>query len=91
MYVCVISRKRFVKFIFRCKVQLFRLETEYYFIRMAAAADLIVSHSIEPIFVNVGVLSRQWHVIANIVLQTFSYHWFVGITLFFNGAAQKIV
>ena len=38
---------------------------EYYFIRMAAAADHTVPHSIGPIFMlffrNYDVVSRQWH------------------------------
>ena len=35
-----------------CEVKLFRLEIEYYFIHIAAAASLTVPNSIEPIFVH---------------------------------------
>ena len=65
---------------------------EYYFIYMAAAVGLTVPHSIWTIFVHFFVCKGSY--LGNNITN-FSLHilfiWFAGITLFFNGALQKII
>ena len=44
---------------FCCEVQLLRLVMEYYFIQMASAASLTVSHSTEIVFVQFFICMRS--------------------------------
>ena len=66
---------------------------EYYFIHMAAAASVTIPFSIEPILLLLFECMRSYlgNGITNVDLQMLNCLWFIGITLFFNGAPQKIV
>ena len=68
------------------EAQLFRLD-------MPAAAEITVPHSIESIFIHfiACIMSYLGDDITNVGLRMFNCLWFLGITLFFNGALQEIV
>ena len=65
----------------------------FYFLQLIALVGPTGPHSIGPIFVHFFVCMGSYlaNEMTNVGLQMLNCFWFIGITLFLNGALQKIV